>query len=54
MSFLQTTGVTFNKPQHTEGQIREHCAALSVNFYCAGSLYPSLWETPDGPICTKN
>lgn len=55
MSFLHTAGVTFNRPQHTEGQIRDRCTAFSVNFYCAGNLYPSLWETlsPYGPICTK-
>lgn len=38
--FLQATGVTFNKSQHTETQIREHHTAFSVVFNCTYNLYP--------------
>lgn len=40
MSFLQATGVTFNKSQHTEAQIRERHTAFSVVFNCTYNLYP--------------
>lgn len=42
VSFLQTTGATFNRSQRTEGETGEPRAAFGVNFYRTYDLYPSV------------